>query len=190
MPIFIACNNAQNAILKLMYYQLTEVPFSKIKMLKYTTIAFILLLMGVDMFIDSRTEQGFWFYFGQTFGIFSIIFFGPAFIVCLLLLVRSKKGLVFTDGGFKDYSCFGVGRFINWNEVENIERFELYGHLYIKVMIKEPQAFIASCSGITKLMYSLNYKLYGTPVFLSPFLLKSRFENLYSQVQIQWSTSK
>lgn len=173
-----------------MYHQLTEVPFSKIKMLKYTTIAFILLLMGVDMFIDSRTELGFWFYFGQTFGIFSIIFFGPAFIVCLLLLVRSKKGLVFTDGGFKDYSCFGVGRFINWNEVENIERFELYGHHYIKVMIKEPQAFIASCSGITKLMYSLNYKLYGTPVFLSPFLLKSRFENLYSQVQIQWSTSK
>ena len=165
-------------------------PFSKIKMLKYTTVAFIILLMGVNMFIDSRTEQGFWFYFGQAFGIFSIVFFGIAFIVCLLLLVRSKKGLVFTDSGFKDYSCFGVGQFINWSEVENIERFEVYGHHYIKVLLKEPQAFIATCSGITKLMYNLNYKLYGTPVFLSPFLLKSRFENLYSQVQLQWSTSK
>lgn len=173
-----------------MDHQQTEVPFSKIKMLKYTTVAFIILLMGVDMFLDSRTEHGFWFYFGQTFGIFSIIFFGAAFIVCLLLLLGTKKGLVFTDGGFKDYSCFGIGRFINWGEVEDIERFEVYGHHYIKVLLKDPEVFIASFSGITKLIYSLNYKLYGTPVFLSPFLLKSRFENLYSQVQLQWSTSK
>lgn len=170
--------------------QVTEVPFSKMKMLKYTAVALVVLLMGTDMFMDSRSSTGFMYYFGQTFGIFSILFFGSLFIICLLLLVGSKKGLVFTPEGFKDYACFGVGKFIHWSEVQDVERFEVYRHHYIKVLLKNPEAFLSSCTGLTKLMYSLNYKLYGTPVFLSPFLLKAGFENLYSQVQLQWSTSK
>ncbi len=146
--------------------------------------------MGIDMFVDSRTEQGLMFYFGQTFGILIMLLFGSVSFFCLLLLVKSKKGLVFTAEGFKDFSCFGMGKIVLWNEVEDISRFDVYGYKYVKVHLKEPDVFISSCSGILKFAYMLNHKLYGTPLFISSIMLKSNFDDLLNKVQIQWSTSK
>ncbi len=167
-----------------------KMPFSRAKMLKYTAIVLFVLLLGIDMFVDSGAEQGGMHYFGKAFGLFNMFIFGPLLLVCLLLLVRRSKGLVFTDKGFQDDSFFGLGGHVHWSEVEDIERVVLHGYKFIKVRLKDPNEFIAGSSGVLKSLYRINYKYYGTPLFISSLLLSTSFDRLYEQVQIQWRAAK
>lgn len=114
-------------------------------------------------------------------GVASILFFGLCTPFIFKKLWDKSPGLIITDDGILDNSSgVSVGQ-INWADIEDIFVLKIYRQKLIMLQVKNPKDYInKQTSGFKRKMMTLNYKMYGTPLSITPNGLKISFEGLLS----------
>lgn len=160
-----------------------EIPLSKTKM--------FLTLIGALAFVGI----GFWFliyppkvnvpFLGNPITIFitglaSVLFFGLVAVVVFRKLSDKKAGLIINREGILDNSSGVSAGLVLWTDIEKIEVRKVVNQKFLMVMVKNPEDYIRIVTNPLKRKgIQINYKSYGSPIFISANSLQTNFDKLY-----------
>lgn len=112
-------------------------------------------------------------------GIASILFFGFAAIMAIRKMTTQSDGLIISSKGITDNSSGISAGFIPWEEVITITETSIANQIFINIIVKNPEEFIASQkSSFKRTAMMANYKSFGTAIAISANSLETTHENL------------
>ncbi len=112
-------------------------------------------------------------------GIASVLFFGFAAITAIRKMTTQSDGLVISAKGITDSSSGISAGFIPWEEIITITETSIANQIFINIMVKNPEEFIASQkSSFKRKAMMANHKSFGTSIAISANNLKITHENL------------
>ena len=171
-----------------------EIPLSKKKM--------ILMLIGSILFCCI----GFWLLMKQpqssnpiisnpaiviVIGCICVLFFGVIALGILNKLKKSTIGLTINSDGIIDNTSGISSGLILWEDIIEIQKIIVVNQEFLKIVTKNPQSYIDSQKSIfKKKAMLLNYKSYGSPIFISANTLQINFDTLYVTVLEYYSHYK
>lgn len=170
--------------------QKTIIPISRLKLTLLTFGALGFVVVGLIMIAKGFAKFELLAFFGIIIGSASFTFFGACFLFGLFRLFSKKPGLILTHEGFEDHSSFLGGHFIRWADVEEIDYLKIQNQNIIRVILKDPNGFIAQTKGLQKFVMRLNYKFYNSPIHISANSLTYKFSDLQEKFYKTWQTSK
>lgn len=113
-------------------------------------------------------------------GIVSIVFFGACGLLALKKLFDKRPGLVFNHSGIVDNASSISAGFIPWSEVVGAEIFEIQKQKMLIIKVRDPQEYVARGSSLKRILNKANYKMVGSPIFISSNALEIKFSELTS----------
>jgi len=162
-----------------------EIPLSKRKLVGLLTGSIAFVLAGFWFTIQSKTISA------QTFshkspelifigGAAAILFFGLCAIFIFRKIIDNKPGLVINDLGIDDNSSGTSAGFIPWEDIKAIRKTTVVNQNMIMIMVGNPEEYINRQTGfIAKKAMEMNFKSFGSPIFLSANGLKCNFNELF-----------
>jgi len=118
-----------------------------------------------------------------TVGVASILFFGLCAIFILRKMFDNKLGLIINDFGINDNSSGTSAGFIPWKDIEAIEKTTVARQNMLMIIVCNPKEYINKQTGfLARKAMEMNYKRFGSPIFLSANGLKYDFDELYQIV--------
>ena len=146
---------------------------------------------------------GFWFVFSfatlqtrfsplliQILGIASILFFGLTLFFSIPKYFDKSLGLIFTKKGIVDNTNGTSVGLIEWNNVTEIKIIEIWKTKAILLVTDKPEKYIAKANSSQVKIMRANWKLYGTPLCITPQTLKIDFEDLYDMILEEYYLNK
>jgi hypothetical protein len=110
--------------------------------------------------------------------VFAMAFFGLCGIYAFVKLFDSSPGLVLDSEGLIDNSsAIAAGR-VAWREIRDIQVMAVSGQRFLAFVVDDPGKYLSQGNVLRRCLVKWNYRLYGTPVFISANALKLRFEDL------------
>ncbi|WP_424363242.1 STM3941 family protein [Methylocystis parvus] len=114
----------------------------------------------------------------------------PFFGVCglfALYKLRDKRPLLVVDeyGIHDNSSALGVG-LIRWSQINGFSRAEVNGQGMLAIHVSDPETLISAASPLKRPALRANLAMYGTPVFLSEFLLGLTSAQLLTAIKQYW----
>lgn len=171
-----------------------EIPLSKHKM--------ILMLVGSLLFCCG----GLWLIIAQPkssnlllsnptlvllTGCIALFFFGAIAISIIYKLRNTTIGLTINEEGIIDNSSGVSGGLILWKDIVAIEKTTVVNQEFLKIITTNPQLYIDRQKSVfKKKAMLLNYKSYGSPIFISANALQTNFDTLYKTVTEKYSLYK
>lgn len=156
-----------------------EVELSKIKIFLIAVGSLLFVALGIYLaFYHTNTSMRYSDSLVKFAGILSIAFFSLTHIASLFKIFDSKKGLIISDKGIFENSSFVSLGFIKWDDILEIETITSKNQKFCMIYLKSSQEYIKRHKGLKRRIASMNYKMYGTPVFISSNSLKISFNDL------------
>ncbi len=158
-----------------------EILFNKRKLLPYMLGALAFVCAGVFfLMIGIKAKNQFFLQLFLLFlGVVSTLFFGLILLNFLPRAFTRKAGIIITDEGLWDYSSGISGGFIAWGDIKKISHSYSGTNVFLLVMLKKPDKFIASQKGLFKrIVMSLNHKISGTPIHILVSILDTDINTL------------
>lgn len=118
----------------------------------------------------------------QILGITSILFFGVALFFTVPKYFDKNPGLIFTNKGIVDNTNGTSVGLIEWNDITEIKIIEIWKTKAILLLTDKPEKYIEKASVSQAKMMQANFKLYGTPLCITPQTLKIDFDELYDLI--------
>ncbi|MDO3626352.1 STM3941 family protein [Mucilaginibacter sp. BT774] len=123
------------------------------------------------------------------FGVASILFFGLCAFLILRKMFDNKPGLIINDSGINDNSSGTSVGFIPWKDIEAVRKSVVVNQSMIMVVVNNPEEYINKQTRlITKKAMQINYKSFGSPIFISANGLKCDFNELYDSINSRFHT--
>lgn len=129
-------------------------------------------------------------------GLVTVGFFGWCGIAMLPKLISRKPGLILNACGFWDHSSGISAGFIPWETVRTIESARVERQRFVVVIVSNPREIIARQGWTARFWMGINYRTYGTPIWISAVGLKISFDDLhdlfvttYDEYRAQWEKS-
>jgi len=156
-----------------------EVELSKIKIFLIAVGSLLFVALGIYLaFYHTNTSMRYSDSFVKFVGILSIAFCSLTLIASLFKIFDSKKGLIISDKGiFENSSFVGLG-LIEWEDILEIEIKKVKDQRFFMIYLKNNDKYIERRKGFKKKVASINYRMYGSPVAISPNGLKISFKDL------------
>jgi hypothetical protein len=109
----------------------------------------------------------------------AIIFGGGFTIFPYYKLFDTRPGIIFSETGLFDNSSAVSAGFIPWSEVTGVSLYKMQYGEYIIIHVTDPGKYLACGNPIKRWLAKGNFKMCGSPIFLSPSILKIDFSKLY-----------
>jgi len=120
-------------------------------------------------------------------GVIAILFFGICAVFISRKILDNKPGLVIDNLGINDNSSGTSAGFIPWKDIEAIKKITIVNQDMIMILVSNPEEYINKQTGfIAKKAMEMNYKSFGSPIFLSANSLKCNFDDLYNKITIRF----
>ncbi|MGH8621128.1 MAG: STM3941 family protein [Burkholderiales bacterium] len=156
---------------------------SKVKLVLLTVGAFLFVAAGIWLFDVADTQGRYAPIYIKGVSVLAIGFFGLCGFYGLLKLFDGSPGLVLDREGIIDNSsAIAAGR-VAWREIRDIRVMSVSGQRLLAVIVNDPEKYLGRGDILGRLFVKMNYKLYGTPIFISSHSLKVTFEDLEKQIQ-------
>ena len=110
--------------------------------------------------------------FVHGFGLVMATFAVYSGIYGIRMLFGDMRGLVFNSAGILDCSRGVSEGFISWAEIEGVAVLKQRADRILAIRLKEPKRFIERKSRLTRLHFSANNLVFGSPVAISTQLFK------------------
>lgn len=121
----------------------------------------------------------------------AILFFGFCALYAVKKLFDDNPGLVIDDYGITDNSGGLSAGIVPWNEIDGIDVAQVQNQRFILIMVNNPEKYIdAQKGGIRKRMMKVNYRMYNTPICISPNGLQTNFDDLYKTLKNSYRAVK
>ena len=163
----------------------------KSKIIRVYIALFFLPIIGVG---------GFWSAHLQTHHSVAYIKICSLFIILLSpfllyqfskFIIQHKPSFVLAPEGIYDNQDTASAAFVKWHDINYLEVINIYKPQFGKqqqlllIYIFNPKDYISQCKGIRKFSMSIDYKKYGTPIFMSSYLLGVSCEELKNLILSQ-----
>jgi hypothetical protein len=110
-------------------------------------------------------------------------FFGLCALYGFIKLFDRAPGLVFDHEGIIDNSSGAVAGRVSWSEIRDIKAMTISGQRFLAFMVRDPERYLGKGNIVSRVFVKLNYKRYGTPIFIASHSLKTNFVDLEKQIR-------
>jgi hypothetical protein len=159
------------------------IPSSKVKLVLLTIGAFLFVGGGFWLFDVADTPSRYAPLYVKGISVLTIGFFGLCGLYGLVKLFDASPGLVLDREGIIDNSSGVAAGRVAWREIRDIQILSISGQRFLAFVVHDPQKYLDRGNILSRVLVKLNYKIYGTPIFISANSLKVNFEDLEQQVQ-------
>ncbi|MDD5150649.1 MAG: hypothetical protein PHC28_09220 [Flavobacterium sp.] len=168
-----------------------EIPINKTKVISTIFIAILFIVLGFWFVFSFATMQTkFNPLLIQILGIASILFFGLALIFTIPKYFDKSPGLIFTNKGIVDNTNGTSVGLIKWKDITEIKVIEIWKTKAILLETNQSEKYIAKANPNQAKIMRANFKIYGTPLCITPQTLKIDFEDLYDLIFEEFSLHK
>ncbi|NHN24294.1 hypothetical protein FIA58_001285 [Flavobacterium jejuense] len=163
-----------------------EIPLSKKKMMLKLLGSILFCCIGLWLIIKQPVSSNLFLsnpIVTLLIGCISILFFGIITISILNKFRNSNIGLTINAEGIIDNTSGISGGLILWKDIIDIQKTTVVNQQFLKIITNNPQLYIDKQKSVfKKKAMLLNYKSYGSPIFISANTLQINFDTLYETV--------
>ena len=157
--------------------EIIEIPLSHTKLVLTLlgSIAFVGAGIWITGLESSRYPKEVHFFIG----VISTLFFGITGIASAIKLTGGRIGLRISNRGiWLNTSATSIG-WIDWQDIDEIKVKQIRSQKFLMLLVSNPETYInAQKNYLARLIMKLNYKRYGSPLFVSAHTLKMSFHDL------------
>ena len=156
---------------------------SKAKLVLLTLGALLFVAGGVWLLEIADTQRRYPPIYVEGISVLAIGFFGLCATYGLLKLLDRSPGLVLDREGIIDKSSgLAAGR-VAWDEIRDIRVVSISGQRFLAFLVNSPEKYLRRGNVLERLFVKYNYRVYGTPIFISTHALKANFDALERQIR-------
>ncbi len=151
---------------------------SKVKLILVALGAFLFVALSVWLFMIADTQDRFSSIYVKVLSVLGVVFSGLCGLYCLSKLSDDSPGLVLDSEGIIDNSsAIAAGR-VTWQEIRDVQEMVVSGQRFLTVIVQDPGKYLGKGNPLSRLLVKMNYKMYGSPIFISTNGLKVGFDEL------------
>ena len=159
------------------------IALSKVKLSLVVVGALLFVAGGVWLLAIADTQTRYLPTYIKGVAILAIGFFGLCTLYGLRKLFDGSPGLILDREGIMDNSSgISVGR-VAWREIRDIQVVSIHGQRLLALFVSDHQRYLGRGNLLSRLFRKMNYRWYGTPVFISAHGLKVPFKDLETQIR-------
>ena len=157
-----------------------EIPLSKVKIAVIMCGAILFVALGTWIFWMAERQQEFSPVQMKVVGASTIVFFGVCVLYMIAKIYDGKPGLIVDATGITDNSSGVSAGLVPWDSIRQIEEKQIKGQRFIAIKVDNPNRYIEKQSGLKRILMDMNYKMYETPIYISPNSLRIEYDELWS----------
>lgn len=151
---------------------------SKVKVALLTAGALLFVALGVWLLEIADVQRRFPPLYVKGASVLAIGFFGLCLVFWLIKLFDGSPGLVLDREGIIDNSsALAAGR-VAWREIRDVRVISVQGQRFLAFVVDDPERYLGKGSILKRFLVKMNYRMYGTPIFISAHSLKMNFNEL------------
>ena len=156
---------------------------SKLKLGLMLLGAFLFVAGGLWLYAIADTQGRYSPIYVKAVSVAAIGFFGLCGIFVLFKLFDRSPGLILDREGIIDNSSgVSAGR-VAWRDIRDIQVISVYGQRFLAFVVGEPEKYLGKGNLVKRWFVRMNYRMYGTPVFISANTLKMKLDDLEEQIR-------
>jgi hypothetical protein len=148
-----------------------------------TVGALLFVVGGVWLFDIAETRGPYASIYVKGVGVLAVGFFGLCALCGFVKLFDRAPGLVLDREGIIDNSSGVAPGRVLWSEIRDIQAMSISGQRFLAFIVRDPEKYLSKGNIVSRLFVKLNYKMYGTPIFISSHSLKTNFVDLENQIR-------
>ena len=145
--------------------------------------ALLFVAGGLWLFAIADTQGRYPPIYVKAVSVAAIGFFGLCGVFVLLKLFDDSPGLVLDREGIVDNSSGVAAGRVAWRDIRDIQVMSVSGQRFLALVVAEPEKYLAKGNPLKRWMVRMNYRTYGTPVFISANSLKVKLDDLEQQIR-------
>lgn len=151
---------------------------SKVKLVLLTAGALLFVAGGIWLFDIADAQRRYAPVYVKGVSLLAIGFFGLCALYGLFRLFDGSPGLILDREGIIDNaSAIAAGR-VAWRDIRDIRVMSVSGQRFLALVVDDPGKYLGQGNLLRRFFVRMNYKLYGTPIFISAHSLRMKFEDL------------
>ncbi|ASA25856.1 STM3941 family protein [Paenibacillus donghaensis] len=119
-------------------------------------------------------------------GVISILFFGACLLFVVVKLFDRAPAVILDQRGITDQSSFAAGGFIGWDDIEDIQLYQLSGQTMIGIQLKDPALYLKQQYGSKGRLMRINQGMVQSPVNIAQTSLNLPLALLYEEIMLRW----
>ena len=151
---------------------------SKFKLILIVTGALLFVALGVFLIAIADEQRQYPPLYVKTVAVAAIGFFGLCAVVGLIKLLDKTAGLFLDRQGMTDNSSGSAAGRVEWREIRDVQARTVSGQKLLAIFVLDPEKFLDRGNWVRRLFVRMNYRFYGTPIFISSHALNVNFEEL------------
>ena len=159
------------------------VPSSKTKLTMLTVGALLFVVGGLWLFDIADTQGRYASIYVKGVAVLAAGFFGLCALYGFIKLFDRAPGLVLDHEGIIDNSSGVAAGRVSWSEIRDVRAMSISGQRFLAFIVKDPEKYLGKGNIVSSVFVNLNYKIYGTPIFISSHSLKTNFADLERQIR-------
>jgi len=94
--------------------------------------------------------------------------------------------VIINEEGILDNSSYIAGGLIRWDDIHNIELYQLAGQKMIGIQLKDPDSYLESQQGLKRQLIKINQGMVQAPVNIAQSALRMPLVQIYEEMHIRW----
>lgn len=121
-------------------------------------------------------------------GVVCMLFFSACLIFFIRKLFDRSPGLIIDNEGIYDNSSYVAGGLIRWEDIRNIEMYQLAGQAMIGIQLNDPDAYLQQQKGFKQRLNQINQGMVQAPVNIAQSALRMPLSEIYEEILIRWQS--
>lgn len=119
-------------------------------------------------------------------GICCVMLFGACLIFFIRKLFDRSPALVIDYDGILDNSSYLASGLVRWEDIQQIELYQLAGQKMIGIQLKEPEAYLGSQRGLKRQLIQINQGMVQAPINIGQSALRMPLAQIYEEMMMRW----
>lgn len=170
----------------------THVPISKVKFARNIFLCLCFVLASIWLITMAPDPDN--PLFSEAIRIFcgtmGLVVFGTFSLVYVIMLFKQNRGLTITSEGIMDNSTAASVGFILWEEISYFVMVRRVGQVFIIPKLHHPDNYISRGNFVERYILRSNFRQNGSPVAITPSLLKATSNELMALLEEGLAASK
>lgn len=121
----------------------------------------------------------------KTFGVLGIVFFGPIGLFKLFNFITSKPALLINQEGIRNYSHFGSGYLIPWQNLKYLNIISIKNQRIIEIGVHNPEEIYEQVSFLSRKLMKSNERYMDSPAYIPTSVLSMPLEEVIEIIHEQ-----
>lgn len=144
------------------------------------------IFIGIGGWIFSEYLNGNMTFIYGIVGIVCMILFAACLCFFTQKLLDHSPAVIIDEEGILDNSSYIAGGLIRWDDIHNIELYQLVGQNMIGIHLKDPDSYLERQQGLKRQLIKINQGMVQAPINIAQSALRMSLVQIYKEMNIRW----